>query len=60
MNKLRISEEELASFRAWCPDYRGGLKFWLLAGLPDGYDLSDYYPQELIDEIQAEIQNGLV
>jgi hypothetical protein len=58
MGKLRISEEELADCKAWEPDYRGGLEYWLLTGLPDGYNLSDYYPQELIDEIQAEIDSS--
>jgi len=54
--KLWASEEEIADCKAWAPDDKGAIRYWLLTGLPDGCDLSDSYPQELIDEVQAEIE----
>lgn len=52
-----LPPEVLEQLRQWCPDERGSLRYWLETGLPDGFELEDYYPADLIEEVKKEIQN---
>ncbi len=57
MTLLHLSDEELRFLRESLPDDKATIRYWLTVGIPDGHeiDLADWFPQELIDEVQKEI-----
>ena len=55
MRELWISEEEIADIKACLPSDKAAIEYWLTVGVPDGVELSDSYPQELIDEVRQKM-----